>query len=136
MPKCSVRVFLACAFVCTVALAIARAQQAPLTPAQKEQRVETEKELESLAIIDRKVLMPMRDGVRLATDLYRPKNAPGKVPTIWVRTPYNFNFWDIRNGVPADMTTILAAIMWGCFYLIIRSDWLSFRHGWLAMPDD
>jgi len=118
MPKCSVRVFLACAFVCTVALAIARAQQAPLTPAQKEQRVETEKELESLAIIDRKVLMPMRDGVRLATDLYRPKNAPGKVPTIWVRTPYNFNFWDIRNGVPADMTTILAAIKRGYAYVI------------------
>src|SRR5215469_512597 len=118
MPKCSVRVFLTCAFVCTVALSIVRAQQAPLTPAQKEQRVETEKELESLAIIDRKVLMPMRDGVRLATDIYRPKNSPGKAPTIWVRTPYNFNFWDIRNGVPADMTTILAAIKRGYAYVI------------------
>jgi predicted acyl esterase len=48
-------------------------------------------------------MMPMPDGVRLATDIYRPKNAAGsggKVPTIWVRTPYNFNFWDVRNGVP------------------------------------
>jgi len=60
----------------------------------------------------------MRDGVRLATDIYRPKNAPGKVPTIWVRTPYNFNFWDIRNGVPADMTTILTAIKRGYAYVI------------------
>ena len=34
------------------------------------------------------------------------------------------------------ITTILAAIVWAGFYLIIRSDWLSFRHGWLAMPDD
>ena len=118
MPKCSLRVFLACAFVSTIVSAVARAQQAPLTPAQKEQRIQTEKELESLAVIDRKLLMPMRDGVRLATDIYRPKNAPGKVPTIWVRTPYNFNFWDIRNGVPADMTAILTAIQRGYAYVI------------------
>jgi len=118
MRKSTVRVFLACAFVSTIALAVARAQQPPLTPAQKEQRMQTEKELEALAVIDRKVLMPMRDGVRLATDIYRPKNAPGKVPTIWVRTPYNFNFWDIRNGVPADMTTILTAIKRGYAYVI------------------
>ena len=118
MRKCSLRVFLACAFVSTIALAVARAQQALLTPAQKEQRLQTEKELESLAVIERKLLMPMRDGVRLATDIYRPKNAPGKVPTIWVRTPYNFNFWDIRNGVPADMTTILTAIQRGYAYVL------------------
>src|SRR6516164_4404105 len=118
MPKCSVRVFLACAFVCTVALAAARAQQAPLTPAQKEQRIQTEKELESLAIIDRKVMVAMRDGVRLATDVYRPQNATGRIPTIWVRTPYNFSFWDIRNGVPADMNTILTAIKRGYAYVL------------------
>src|SRR5438046_283735 len=118
MRKSTVRVFLACAFVSTIALAVARAQQPPLTPAQKEQRMQTEKELEALAVIDRKVLMPMRDGVRLATDIYRPKNAPGKVPTIWVRTPYNFNFWDVRNGVPADMTNILTAVKRGYAYVI------------------
>src|SRR6266705_2788206 len=118
MRKSTVRVFLACAFVSTIALAVARAQQPPLTPAHKEQRMQTEKELEALAVIDRKVLMPMRDGVRLATDIYRPKNASGRVPTIWVRTPYNFNFWDIRNGVPADMTTILTAIKRGYAYVI------------------
>jgi hypothetical protein len=27
-----------------------------------------------------------------------------------VRTPYNFNFWDIQNGVPSDMSAILAAV--------------------------
>jgi len=31
------------------------------------------KKLEEIAVIDQKVLMPMRDGVRLATDIYRPK---------------------------------------------------------------
>jgi len=39
--------------------------------------------------IDRSLMVPMRDGVRLATDLYRPKDATGPLPTILVRTPYN-----------------------------------------------
>ncbi|MDH3708235.1 MAG: CocE/NonD family hydrolase [Cyclobacteriaceae bacterium] len=48
--------------------------------------------LQGIAIIDQKVMMPMRDGVRLATDIYRPKtNDP--VPVIFSRTPYNFNSW-------------------------------------------
>ena len=29
--------------------------------------------LQEIAIIDQKVMMPMRDGIRLATDIYRPK---------------------------------------------------------------
>ena len=62
--------------------------------------------------------MPMRDGVRLATDIYRPKNAPGKVPIVFVRTPYNFNFWDVRNGVPADMTAALTAVKRGYAYVV------------------
>ena len=106
----------ACAFV--VAAAGAQRQQIPLTQAQKDQRIKAESELESLAIINRKVMMPMRDGVRLATDIYVPKSATGKVPTIWVRTPYNFNYWDVRDGVPSDMTTILTAIKRGYAYVI------------------
>ncbi|WP_432410662.1 CocE/NonD family hydrolase [Rasiella sp. SM2506] len=48
--------------------------------------------LEKIAIIDQKVMMPMRDGIRLATDIYRPKGNE-KVPIIYSRTPYNFNSW-------------------------------------------
>jgi putative CocE/NonD family hydrolase len=48
--------------------------------------------LEEIAIIDEKVMMPMRDGIRLATDIYRPKTDE-KVPIIFSRTPYNFNSW-------------------------------------------
>src|SRR5690554_6697793 len=48
--------------------------------------------LEEIAIIDQKVMMPMRDGTRLATDIYRPKTDK-KVPIIFSRTPYNFNTW-------------------------------------------
>lgn len=48
--------------------------------------------LEEIAIVDQKVMMPMRDGIRLATDIYRPKT-DRPVPIIFSRTPYNFNSW-------------------------------------------
>lgn len=48
--------------------------------------------LEAIAIIDQKIMMPMRDGIRLATDIYRPKTDE-RVPIIFSRTPYNFNSW-------------------------------------------
>ena len=50
------------------------------------------KKLEAIAIIDQKVMMPMRDGIRLSTDIYRPKTDQ-PVPIIFSRTPYNFNSW-------------------------------------------
>ena len=44
-------------------------------------------------IIDHDMMMPMRDGVRLATDIYYPatdgKQADGRFPVILERTPYN-----------------------------------------------
>ncbi len=35
------------------------------------------------------LMMPMRDGVRLATDIYKPEKLNGKLPVILTRTPYN-----------------------------------------------
>ena len=37
----------------------------------------TLEKLKEIAVVDQKVMMPMRDGIRLATDIYRPKG-PGK----------------------------------------------------------
>ncbi len=37
------------------------------------------------------LMVPMRDGTRLATDVYLPKNRQGKIPAILVKTPYNEN---------------------------------------------
>jgi uncharacterized protein len=48
--------------------------------------------LAEIAIVEQKIMMPMRDGIRLATDIYRPKSDK-KVPIIFSRTPYNFNSW-------------------------------------------
>ena len=89
-----------------------------MTPEQAQRRYDLEKELQSIAVVERKVMMPMRDGVRLATDIYRPKNATGKVGTVFVKTPYNFNFWDVRNRVPSDMTAAMTAIKRGYAYVV------------------
>ena len=59
---------------------VATQPRGTLTPADTAKRWETEKELQSLAIVERKVMVPMRDGVRLATDVYRPKDTSRKVP--------------------------------------------------------
>jgi hypothetical protein len=109
----------AAALICTSAGALVRAQPSTgLSPSDKQRRIDVEAELQSIAVVERKVMMPMPDGVRLATDVYRPKNTDGKVPTIFVRTPYNFNFWDVRNGVPADMSAQLAAVKRGYAYVV------------------
>jgi len=90
----------------------------PLAADQIAARWRVENELQSLAVVERKVMMPMRDGVRLATDIYRPKNTAGKVPTVFVRTPYNFNYWDVQNGLPRDHSQALTAVKRGYAYVV------------------
>ena len=53
-------------------------------------------DLKRIATADTMFMMPMRDGVRLATDIYRPKEVDGKVPVILIKTPYDFN--EIRGA--------------------------------------
>ena len=93
-------------------------RRGPLTPEQTEERFRLEKELEDIAVVERKLMVPMRDGVRLATDVYRPRGAAGKVPTVFVRTPYNFNYWDVRNAAPMDMSAALTAVKRGYAYVV------------------
>ena len=69
------RALVAASAVWLVAATVAQAQQGALSPAERQKRIDTEKELQSIAVVERKVMMPMRDGVRLATDIYRPKDA-------------------------------------------------------------
>lgn len=58
------------------------AQGGPLT--------ESEREISNLESIDRTIMVPMRDGVRLATDVLYPKGTTGKLPAVLFRTPYPF----------------------------------------------
>src|SRR5215468_8491746 len=104
------------AIVATAALLHAQ-QQATLSAADRQRRIDMETELQSIAVVERKVMLPMPDGVRLASDIYRPKDI-GKAPIVFVRTPYNFNFWDVHNGVPADMSAQLAAVKRGYAYVV------------------
>src|SRR5262245_11353523 len=68
------------------------AQQGTMTPADMQRRRDLEARLQQIAVVERRVMIPMKDGVRLSTDIYRPKNATGKVPIVFVKTPYNMNF--------------------------------------------
>jgi uncharacterized protein len=92
-------------------------------------RFQIEKELSEIAVIDRKVMVPMRDGKRMAADIYRPKDASKKYPIIFSRTPYNFNFWDVRIGAPRDMTTILEAVKRGYAYVVMNERGHFFSEG-------
>ena len=82
-----------------------------------ERRDSLERELEKIAVIDRKLMVPMRDGAKMQFDVYRPKNATAAVPAIFVRTPYNMNYWDVNLGAPADMTAQLDAVKRGYAYV-------------------
>ncbi len=51
-------------------------------------------------VVEKNVMIPMRDGVRLAADIYRPARdgtpAPGRFPALLTRTPYN------KDGVASE----------------------------------
>jgi len=127
------RVILAC-IMATGLTALA----APATAAQgggglpdstKAHRWDVEHELESVAVIDRKEMIAMRDGIRVAADIYYPKDLSKKYPAIWSRTPYNFNYWDVQNGVPRDMTTALNAVKRGYAYVEMQERGHFFSEG-------
>lgn len=114
----------------TVITLNAFAQNRPVTDQELiAKRNQIEKELEDVAVIDRKVMVPMRDGKRMAADIYRPKDATQKYPIIFSRTPYNFNFWDVRLGAPRDMTTILEAVKRGYAYVVMNERGHFFSEG-------
>ncbi|HEY0742454.1 MAG TPA: CocE/NonD family hydrolase [Chryseosolibacter sp.] len=85
-------------------------------------------ELEKVAVIDQKVMMPMRDGIRLATDIYRPK-ADGKYPIIFSRTPYNFNSYRDGELVTRTLKTALDAVKRGYAYVVQNERGRFFSEG-------
>src|SRR5437016_9072425 len=100
-----------------------------LAPEQIARRNSLEQELQSIAIVERKLMVPMRDGKRMATDVYRPKDQSKKYPAIFVRTPYNFNFWDVRSGAPRDMSSELEAVKRGYVFVEMNERGHFFSEG-------
>src|ERR1700677_412492 len=114
-----------CAGVIPAALAQARQQDT----AAIAKRNATESELESVAIIERKVMVPMRDGKRLQADIYRPRDESKKYPIIFVLTPYNFNYWDVQLDAPRDMSRVLVAVKRGYAYVVMNERGRYFSDG-------
>src|SRR6185436_17224688 len=130
------QILLAAIFIATLAVILSNRsqrvdaqQRAGLTPEQIAQRNSVEAELQSIAVIDRKVMVAMRDGKRMAADVYYPKDASRKYPTVFSRTPYNFNFWDVRNGVVRDMSGVLDTIKRGYAYVVMNERGHFFSEG-------
>lgn len=89
---------------------------------------EVYKKLEAVAIIDQKVMMPMRDGERLATDIYRPKGN-AKVPIIFSRTPYNFNSWIDGELRTRTLEAAYEAVQRGYAYVVQNERGRFFSEG-------
>ena len=104
-------------------------QRREVTPEDLARRNKIEAELQSIAVVERKLMIPMRDGKRIATDVYRPKDTSKKYATIFVRTPYNFNFWDVRNGAPRDLSNELDAVKRGYAYVEMNERGRFFSEG-------
>lgn len=84
--------------------------------------------LADIAIIDQKVMVPMRDGIRLCTDIYRPKTE-GKVPIIFSRTPYNFNGWGDGEERTRTYQRALEAVKRGYAYVVQNERGRFFSEG-------
>ncbi len=106
-----------------------QSQRREVTPQDLQRRRDIEAELQSIAVVERKLMISMRDGTRIATDVYRPKDTSKKYPTIFVRTPYNFNFWDVRNGAPRDLSSELEAVKRGYAHVTMNERGRFFSEG-------
>ena len=84
--------------------------------------------LDSIAVIDQKVMMPMRDGIRLATDIYRPKGN-GKHPMVFSRTPYNFNTWVDGKMTTRALEDAYQAVSRGYVYVVQNERGRFFSEG-------
>ncbi len=130
MQSKALRSLLLVVIVFVVAVQIASGQRGgQMTPEMAARRNAVENELHEIAVVERKLMIPMRDGKRMAADLYRPKDASKKYPTVFVRTPYNFNFWDVRNGLPRDMSNELDAVKRGYAFITMNERGHFFSEG-------
>ncbi len=121
---------LGCAFVMRGAFGQGRGAA---TPEMLARRNAVEAELQSIAVVERKLMIPMRDGKRMAADVYLPKDvakdASKKYPTVFSRTPYNFNYWDVRNGAVRDMSSVIEAVKRGYAHITMNERGHFFSEG-------
>src|ERR1700733_12724140 len=115
-------------FIASVASGVALAQQAPSNTGEYYRDYQPEaiiRELKRDAVSDDAIMIPMRDGVGLDTDVYRPKNAKGPLPTIFWKTPYNE--LEMKSG-PA-LNYALAAVRRGYAFVVQNERGRYFSQG-------
>jgi putative CocE/NonD family hydrolase len=81
--------------------------------------------------IERMLMVPMRDGVRLATRVYVPTSADGPFPTILWRSPYNFSEKMVPNPdyPDANLKFALDAIRHGYAFVMQNERGKFFSEG-------
>jgi len=84
--------------------------------------------LEAEAIVQEKVMVPMRDGARMAADVFRPRG-DGPFPIIFSRTPYNFNSWRDGEFSPGGWRSALNAVRRGYAYVVMNERGRFFSEG-------
>ena len=72
--------------------------------------------LNAKATLDREIMVPMRDGVRLSTSVIRPKGVTGPVPVILIRTPYD------RDGELQHQDKLVSAWISGGYALVLQNE--------------
>src|SRR5262245_47818275 len=87
------------ALVCLATVASINGQQAPTAP-----------------LTGAEVMVPMRDGVRLYTQIYTPTQAAEKLPILFLRTPYGAGALN-----PQRIATALPELM-ADGYIIVSQD--------------
>jgi len=85
-------------------------------------------QLEEIAIAETRIMVPMRDGIRLCTDIYRPKTDK-KVPIIFSRTPYNFNSWGDGEEKTRTRQRAYEAVKRGYAYVVQNERGRYFSEG-------
>ena len=73
-------------------------------------------------------MVRMRDGIGLATDVYRPKSNI-KVPIIFSRTPYNFNSWVDGKERKRSYQSAYEAVKRGYAYVVQNERGRYFSEG-------
>src|SRR6185503_18556427 len=61
------------------------------------------------------VMIPMRDGVRLFAQIYRPANASGSLPIVFQRTPYG-----VGQNTPAGVATALVDLPADGYIIVLQ----------------
>jgi uncharacterized protein len=111
--------------ICT----IAAAEQAPSSPGEFYRDYQPEaiiRELKRSAASDVAIMVPMRDGVGLDTNVYRPKDwTGGPLPTILWKTPYN----ELEMQSGAALSYALAAVKRGYAFVVQNERGRYFSEG-------